>query len=139
MRITQRDLDKINKDVHDIIHDWLSRITVYNIKPIHQQPDWKRFMHESSDPQYDIVENVPCSLFDSSYVDENTTLGGYADTGHCRISIPYYFDKDGVTISCKSLFRYESKVKFDNDDAMWNVSKIKRTQGEIFITLEKVV
>lgn len=140
MKLTARDIEKINADVHDIIHDWLSLITVYNIKPVEQQANWKDAMHESSAPQYDIIEDVPCTLFDTSYVDENMTLGGYADTGKCRISVPYHFMKDGIKISCSTLFKYESMVKFKDDDtSMWNVTQIKRTQGEIYVTLEKVV
>lgn len=140
MMITKRDIQKINKDVVDINMDWAVIISIYNQKSV--QKDWNAIMREvsSEDVEYDIINNVPCSVFDKKSFEYRRNIGGKVDDGERRISIPYTYNDNGTIINCKDVITSKSLIVFQTEGiCKWFIRDIKHVQGEIFISLSKVV
>lgn len=142
MRVSQYDMDRMERDIEEIILD--NRTTVNlckpatdsNIHPIFNEPV------DIGNQQFDIQYDVPVDSMDFSYIKyEHNTPAGDKFTGVCIFHFPLSYEHDGVRVPV--IIDEDWSIVMDpgtDKVTVWKPDGIKTGRnGEIIVHANKLV
>lgn len=136
--LTAYDISVMEKDVQEILADWNMRIKILRPKPLTEQPNYNKIMHEFDGAvEYDTLENIPAERKDAPNiyiqdvkVEDNTGDRVY---GYQTLSVPTIFNGEPLEIDEDCIFI------IDDSDDRYFVKSVRPRIGETIITVSRYV